>query len=213
MSPLDTGDPRDSEYRKRMLPSVTDVVRELAKTIEADPAVLFKAARSVVAEELDEGEAGTRGGAARRSREAGAQPARAGRRGGPRRRARAAADRTYFPARPSPPREAPVALPAPSAAPKRPSADDPFQDTTSRAELNWEKDLPIQPEDAPFRSAILPIPRKSRGPAEIPVACRAGARPGSHAPASRVGAGRPRPAPLPTPRRESCRPKNGPPSR
>jgi SPOR domain len=35
-----------------MLPSVTDVVRELAKTISADPAVLFKAARSVIAEEL-----------------------------------------------------------------------------------------------------------------------------------------------------------------
>ena len=32
---------------------------------------------------------------------------------------------------------------------------------------NWEKEIPIQPEDAPFRSAILPIPRKLRGPLEI----------------------------------------------
>jgi len=41
MSPLDTGFPRDPGPRKRMLPSVTDVVRELAKTVSADPAVLF----------------------------------------------------------------------------------------------------------------------------------------------------------------------------
>ena len=52
MSPLDSGFPRDSGAKKRMLPSVTDVVRELAKAVSADPAVLFKAARSVVAEEL-----------------------------------------------------------------------------------------------------------------------------------------------------------------
>ena len=33
MSPFDTGFPRDNEPKKRMLPSVTDVVRDLAKTI------------------------------------------------------------------------------------------------------------------------------------------------------------------------------------
>jgi len=52
MSPLDSGFPRDSGPKKRMLPSVTDVVGELAKAVSADPAVLSKAARSVVAEEL-----------------------------------------------------------------------------------------------------------------------------------------------------------------
>jgi SPOR domain len=39
--------------RKRMLPSVSDVVNELTKTVQADPSVLFKAARQVVAEELN----------------------------------------------------------------------------------------------------------------------------------------------------------------
>ncbi|MGA7991694.1 MAG: hypothetical protein WCC53_09705, partial [Thermoanaerobaculia bacterium] len=38
--------------RRRMLPAVTDVVRELARTVSTDPAVLFRAARSVVGDEL-----------------------------------------------------------------------------------------------------------------------------------------------------------------
>ena len=49
----DGGFGRDSGTpKRRMLPAVTDVVRELARTVSADPAVLFKAARSVVADEL-----------------------------------------------------------------------------------------------------------------------------------------------------------------
>jgi hypothetical protein len=55
----------------------------------------------------------------------------------------------------------------------------------SRADLNWEKEIPIQPEDAPFRSAIIPIPRKARGPLEIsqPIDGPAKAAPEPKAPA------------------------------
>ncbi len=153
-----------------MLPSVTDVVRELAKTVSADPAVLFKAARSVVAEELAKVKQGF---------EAAPLDVLA-------RRARLQLERDgsgipvsepepppmpIFPARPAPAREAPgsptTQHPQPPAKPA--AADDPFQDLASRSDLNWEKDLPIQPDDAPFRSAILPIPRRSRGPLEISV--------------------------------------------
>lgn len=163
MSPLDTGFPRDPGQKKRMLPSVTDVVRELAKTISADPAVLFKAARSVVAEELAKVKQGFE-----------AAPLDV-----LMRRARLQLERDgegvpvsepppptmpVFPARPASPRE-PPGSPAPSAKPA--ATDDPFQDLASRSDLNWEKELPIQPEDAPFRSAILPIPHRSRGPAGI----------------------------------------------
>jgi len=163
MSPLDTGFPRDPGPRKRMLPSVTDVVRELAKTISADPAVLFKAARSAVAEELakvKQGfEAAPLGVLVKRAR---LQLERDG-------EAMPASEAVppplpVFPARPAPVREAPGS-PQPPAKPT--AADDPFQDLASRSDLNWEKDLPIQAEDAPFRSAILPIPRRSRGPLEI----------------------------------------------
>ena len=161
MSPLDTGFPRDPGPRKRMLPSVTDVVRELAKAVSADPAVLFKVARSVVAEELAKVKQGF---------EAAPLDVLA-------RRARLQLERDgsgipvsepepppmpVFPARPAPAREAPGSPP-----PAKPAAtDDPF-DPASRSDLSWEKDLPIQSDDAPFRSAILPIPRRSRGPLEI----------------------------------------------
>jgi SPOR domain len=147
MSPIDTGFPRDPEPKKRMLPSVTDVVRELTKSVSADPAVLFKAARSVVAEELAKVKQGF---------EAAPQDVLV-------RRARLQLEREGA--------AVPVSEPAPPPMPVFPArpapADDPFQDLASHSDLNWENDLPIQPEDAPFRSAILPIPRKSRGPLEI----------------------------------------------
>jgi hypothetical protein len=146
-----------------MLPSVTDVVRELAKTVSADPAVLFKAARSAVAEELakvKQGfEAAPLGVLVKRARlqlerDGEAMPVSEA----------APPPQPVFPARPSPAREAP-GTPQPPAKPT--AVDDPFQDLASRSDLNWEKDLPIQAEDAPFRSAILPIPHRSRGPLEI----------------------------------------------
>ena len=70
---------------------------------------------------------------------------------------------------PAPPSEAPDFLSsrASGASTRRPTPDDPFQDVASRAELDWEKEIPIQAEDAPFRSAIIPIPHKARGPLEI----------------------------------------------
>ncbi|HEX2798383.1 MAG TPA: hypothetical protein VHQ44_01810, partial [Thermoanaerobaculia bacterium] len=155
MSPLDSGFPRDSGAKKRMLPSVTAVVRELAKAVSADPAVLFKAARSVVAEELAKMKQGfeaapldvlVKRARLRLERDGEATPV-----SDP-----APPPMPVFPARP------PSGVTA-----KRPAPDDPFQDVASRADLNWEKEIPIQPEDAPFRSAIIPIPHKARGRLEI----------------------------------------------
>lgn len=159
MSPLDTGFPRDPGPKKRMLPSVTDVVRELAKTFSADPAVLFKAARGVVAEELAKVKQGFEAAPldvlVRRAR---LQLERDG--AGIPVPEPAPPPMPVFSARPAPAQETPESS-------AKPAADDPFQNLASRADLNWEKDLPIQAEDAPFRSAILPIPRRSRGPLEI----------------------------------------------
>lgn len=151
MSPLDTGFPRDPEPKKRMLPSVTDVVRELAKSVSADPAVLFKAARSVVAEELAKVKQGF---------EAAPLDVLV-------RRARLQLERDGA--------GMPVSEPAPPPMPVFPArpapAADPFQDLPSRSDLNWENDLPIQPEDAPFRSAIPSIPLvhpREPEPSEVP---------------------------------------------
>jgi len=155
MSPVDSGFPRDSGAKKRMLPSVTDVVRELAKVLSADPAVLFKGARSVVAEELAKVKQGFEAAPleilVKRAR---LQLERDG-------EATPVSDPT------PPPMPVFSARPASGVSAKRPAPDDPFQDVASRAELNWEKEIPIQPEDAPFRSAIIPIPRRARGPFEI----------------------------------------------
>ena len=151
MSPLDTGFPRDPEPKKRMLPSVTDVVRELAKSVSADPAVLFKAARSVVAEELAKVKQGF---------EAAPLDVLV-------RRARLQLERDGA--------GMPVSEPAPPPMPVFPARPaptaDPFQDLASRSDLNWENDLPIQPEDAPFRSAIPSIPLvhpREPEPSEVP---------------------------------------------
>ncbi len=162
MSPIDTGFPHDPEPKKRMLPSVTDVVRDLAKVVSADPAVLFKSARSVVAEELAKVKQGFEAAPldvlVRRAR---LQLERDGE--GVPVSEPASPPMPVFPPRRAPARETPG--PPPPAKPA--AAEDPFQDLASRADLNWEKDLPIQAEDAPFRSAILPIPRRARGPVEI----------------------------------------------
>ncbi|HSB63362.1 MAG TPA: SPOR domain-containing protein, partial [Thermoanaerobaculia bacterium] len=133
--------------------------------VSADPAVLFKGARSVVAEELAKVKQGFEAAPldvlVKRAR---LQLERDG-------EATPVSDppMPVFPARPAPSREAPDTPPsrASGAAAKKSAPDDPFQDVASRAELNWEKEIPIQAEDAPFRSAILPIPRKARGPLEI----------------------------------------------
>jgi sporulation related protein len=167
MSPIDSGFPHDSGVKRRMLPSVTDVVRELAKVVSADPAVLFKGARSVVAEELAKVKQGfeaapldvlVKRARLQLERDGEATPV-----------SDAPPPMPVFPARHAPAREAPESTTsrASGATTKRPSSDDPFQDVASRAELNWEKEIPIQPEDAPFRSAIIPIPYKARAPHEI----------------------------------------------
>ncbi len=189
MSPPDTGFPRDPEVKKRMLPSVTDVVRELAKTVSADPAVLFKAARGVVAEELAKVKQGlesapldvlVRRALLQLEREGSAKPV-----SGP-----AAPFTPVFPARRPGLREAQKAAP-----PERPPAhDEPFEIAPSRADLGWEKEIPIQPEDAPFRSAIIPIPHKARAPLEISAPI--------DAPPKSVPEPEPRPAFAPQPRPE-----------
>jgi hypothetical protein len=164
MSPLDAGFPRDPGTRKRMLPSVTDVVRELAKTVSADPAVLFKAARSVVAEELSKVKQGLEAAPlevlVKRAR---LQLEREG-------EAKPISDPALpavpaFPARPAPSYEAPGASRSPS---KPTPPDEPFQEAGSRTEPDWEKEAPVPPEEAPFRSAMIPIPRPGRVPLEIP---------------------------------------------
>jgi len=168
MSPLDTGFPRDPEPKKRMLPSVTDVVRELAKSVSADPAVLFKAARSVVAEELAKVKQGfeaapldvlVRRARLQLERDGAGMPVSEP----------APPPMPVFPARPAPTARAAPGSPPPSAKPA--TTDDPFQDLASRSDLNWENDLPIQPEDAPFRSAIPSIPLvhpREPEPSEVP---------------------------------------------
>jgi hypothetical protein len=165
MSPLDTGFPRDPGPRKRMLPSVTDVVRELAKTVSADPAVLFKAARSVVAEELSKVKQGLEavplGVLVKRAR---LQLEREG-------EVKPISDAALpavpaFPARPVPSHEAPGVSSSPS---KPTPPHEPFQEAESRTEPDWKKEDPVPPEEAPFRSAMIPIPRPGRMSLEIPV--------------------------------------------
>ncbi len=162
MSPPDSGVPRDPEAKKRMLPSVTDVVRELAKVVSADPAVLFKAARGAVAEELAKVKQGlesapldvlVRRARLQLEREGSAKPVSG----------------TAAPFAPVPPARQPGSPEARKAAPsaRPPAADEPFEDAPSRDELGWEKEIPIPPEDAPFRSAIIPISRKERELLEI----------------------------------------------
>jgi hypothetical protein len=207
MSPLDSGFPRDSGVKKRMLPSVTDVVRELAKAVSADPAVLFKTARSVVAEELAKVKQGfeaapldvlVKRARLQLERDGEATPV-----SDP-----APPSMPVFPARPAPSRDAPGSSSrAIGVSAKRPAPDDPFQDVASRAEPNWEKEIPIQP---PFRSAIIPIPHKARGPLEIsaPIDAPPKAAPPPPAPAaSEPPAPKPMPAPPePAPKKPMPRP-------
>ena len=188
MSPVDSGFPRDSGAKKRMLPSVTDVVRELAKVLSADPAVLFKGARSVVAEELAKVKQGFEAAPleilVKRAR---LQLERDG-------EATPVSDPT------PPPMPVFSARPASGVSAKRPAPDDPFQDVASRAELNWEKEIPIQPEDAPFRSAIIPIPHKARGPFEISAPIDAPPKAAPELELEPSSAPKPKPKPKPKPR-------------
>jgi hypothetical protein len=142
--------------KRRMLPAVTDVVRELARTASADPAVLFKAARAVVADELAKVKQGFESAPldvlVRRAR-------------------RQLEQEGVVSPVPEPPPEEPKSVSISVAPPKPkkaggPAGDDPFQ-SAGAADLEWEKHLDIQPDDAPFRSAILPLPPRSRAPQEI----------------------------------------------
>ena len=146
----DGGYGRDSGTpRRRMLPAVTDVVRELARTVSADPAVLFKAARSVVADELAKVKQGFESAPldvlVRRARrqleqEGVAAPISEGR---------------------EEPKSVSIAAPPLRPKPAPGHGEDPFQ-SAGAADLEWEKHFDIQPDDAPFRSAILPLPPRSR---------------------------------------------------
>ena len=165
MSPVDTGFPRDPGTRKRMLPSVTDVVRELAKTVSADPAVLFKAARSVVAEELSKVKQGFEAAPLevliKRAR---LQLERDG-------EAKPISEPALpvvptFPAHPVPSPATPVVSGSPS---KPTPPDEPFQEAESWMEPDGEKETPFPSEEAPFRFAMNPVPRPARGPLEISV--------------------------------------------
>jgi hypothetical protein len=148
-----------------MLPSVTDVVRELAKTVSADPAVLFKAARSVVAEELSKVkqglEAAPLGILVKRAR---LQLEREG-------EAKPISDAALpvvppFPAPPVP-SQAPPDVSSPPSKPTPPV--EPFQEARLRTEPDWESEDLLSPEEAPFRSAMISIPRAGRVPVEISV--------------------------------------------
>jgi hypothetical protein len=146
----DGGFGRDSGTpRRRMLPAVTEVVRELARTVSADPAVLFKAARAVVADELAKVKQGFESAPldvlVRRARRQLEQEG-------------VAAPLTENDEEPKS-----VSIAAPPLKPKTPPShgEDPFQGAGA-ADLDWEKHLDIQPDDAPFRSAILPLPPRSR---------------------------------------------------
>ncbi|HEY3349900.1 MAG TPA: SPOR domain-containing protein [Thermoanaerobaculia bacterium] len=147
----DSGFGRDSGTpKRRMLPAVTDVVRELARTVSADPAVLFKAARSVVADELAKVKQGFESAPldvlVRRARRQLEQ------------------EGVVAPAAEEPEEPKSVSIPAPPLTPKKaasPPSDDPFLGAGA-ADLEWEKDINIQSDDAPFRSAILPLPPRSR---------------------------------------------------
>ena len=147
----DSGFGRDSGTpKRRMLPAVTDVVRELARTVSADPAVLFKAARSVVADELAKVKQGFESAPldvlVRRARRQLEQ------------------EGVVAPVAEEPQEPKSVSIPALPLKPKKtasPSSDDPFQGA-GPADLEWEKDLNIHADDAPFRSAILPLPPRSR---------------------------------------------------
>ncbi len=144
----DSGTPR-----RRMLPAVTDVVRDLARTVSADPAVLFKAARSVVADELARVKQGFESAPLDvLVRRAHRQLEKEG-----------VATPLVEPGQPDEPKS--VSIPAPPLKPKEkkapPAGEGPFQ-SAGAADLDWEKDLNIQADDAPFRSAILPLPPRSR---------------------------------------------------
>lgn len=157
---------------RRMLPSVTDVVNELARSVQADPAVLFKVSRQVVAEELGRVKQGFESASieilAKRARRL-LDPATAGEAPPPPPPVQPNLFNAPEPPPPVPePSRPPVAAtsPAASATPPPPaSSEEPFA-ASSEMDLGWEKDFPIQADDAPFRSAILPIPR-SRMPAGI----------------------------------------------
>ena len=163
----DGGFGRDSGTpRRRMLPAVTDVVRELARTVSADPAVLFKAARAAVADELAKVKQGFESAPldvlVRRARRQLEQEGVAG-----------PVNEAGEPGEPKEPKSVSIAAPPLRKKPTSPPAEDPFQ-SAGAADLDWEKDLHIQPEDAPFRSAILPLPPRSRvqgiAPPEQPAA-------------------------------------------
>ncbi len=162
----DGGFGRDSGTpKRRMLPAVTDVVRELARTVSADPAVLFKAARAAVGDELAKVKQGFESAPldvlVRRARRQLEQEG--------------VATPVVDAEEPREPRS--VSIAAPPLKPKKaasPSVEDPFQNAGA-ADLDWEKDLHIQPDDAPFRSAILPLPGRSRAPKGIEPPERPGA--------------------------------------
>jgi hypothetical protein len=152
-----------------MLPSVTDVVNELSRVVQEDPAVLFKVSRQVVAEELGRVKQGFESASievlAKRARRL-LDPALGGT------QSSAPVQSSLFGApEPASVPPAPPGEPAPPSRPAAPgptapavSSDEPFA-APSELELGWEKDMPIH--DAPPESELAnqPEPPKPAAPA------------------------------------------------
>ncbi|MCC6130632.1 MAG: SPOR domain-containing protein [Acidobacteria bacterium] len=140
--------------RKRLLPSVSEVVRGLSAQVQADPAVVFRAARQVVADELIRVKQGFEAASAdvlvtrARAILEGASP-----------------DMT---AAPPPPMMAAPERPFVSTQPlPQISSNDPFVETTGALDLRWDRDIkdplaePVRPasQAAPAAAAPFGLPQ------------------------------------------------------
>jgi hypothetical protein len=148
--------------RKRLLPSVSEVVRGLSAQVQADPAVVFRAARQVVADELIRVKQGFEAASADVLVT----------------RARRILEGTGPEMSPTPPPAMgePPAKPFVSTQPlPQISSNDPFVETTGGMDLRWDRDVrdplaePFRgagsgggafdlPQSAPFATEITPAP-------------------------------------------------------
>lgn len=139
-SPFDSTATRE---RKRMLPSVSEVVRLLAqRSGGADPAQIFRAARQVCADELMRVKDGLEAVPAEELAE------------------RAASYLAHGFPQPAPPPAAPAPPPPPvrpiSLAPRPFSSDEPFAETTGALDLRWEGET-REPLGAEAAEPLLPV--------------------------------------------------------
>lgn len=154
---------------KRMLPSVSEVLKELTARAPVEPDVAFRAAREVCAEEL------------KRIRDAGGDSV-------PleelvqRALVRVAGGRSQVPMPPAPvapPAPPPPRVePAPAYPPAETTAEDPFSETAGAMDLRWDRDArepftePQTAAPAPFilpaEPEVVDVPVPEGGPAPIP---------------------------------------------